>query len=313
MSFYLKSCLHFVSFGGWHIYVLFLYKNVMHQLTVVFKRKRKHCPCISNCLLIWGMHHTVITWIQDKNKLKVHSLQNLYYNFSSVFFFLLSTLNRDFCTTKKMHLWKCDCVCADVDFCWLFLTLLYFVSEINLQSPKCRPCDLPSGKGLQFFCLAPKSKCPSLLPLGLSHSMERLRVEEGRVKQPGKVSWLVLVIPGHPTSPGKNKWRMTEQNWLLTPSSCCLSGRHPCPWLSDDYIILSLQQLNSLTLLFSFFFFYCFLCFFCFRAVLQKASSRVRACVVSSLTPREYVPSPREGGAQFYLSRCPSFSTWIFW
>lgn len=250
-------------------------------------------------------------------KIKINSKCILYriYIIISVlcFFFLLSTLNRDFCTTKKMHLWKCDCVCADVDFCWLFLTLLYFVSEINLQSPKCRPCDLPSGKGLQFFCLAPKSKCPSLLPLGLSRSMERLRVEEGRVKQPGKVSWLVLVIPGHPTSPGKNKWRMTEQNWLLTPSSCCLSGRHPCPWLSDDYIILSLQQLNSLTLLFSFFFFYCFLCFFCFRAVLQKASSRVRACVVSSLTPREYVPSPREGGAQFYLSRCPSFSTWIFW
>ena len=39
-------------FGDERIYVLFLYRNVMHLLTVVFKRERKHCRSISNCLLI---------------------------------------------------------------------------------------------------------------------------------------------------------------------------------------------------------------------------------------------------------------------
>lgn len=189
MSFYLKSCLHFVSFWGWQIYVLCLYKNVMHLLTVLFKWKRKHCRCISNCLLIWGMHHTVITWIQDKNKFKC-ILYRICIIISVLFFFLFKYFRDFLYYQKKIHLWKCDSACADVEFCRLFLTLLYFVSEIHLESPKCRPCDLPLGKSLEFFCPTPKSKCPSLLPLGFSHSMERLREKKVELNNPGK--WVDL-------------------------------------------------------------------------------------------------------------------------
>lgn len=118
------------------------------------------------------------TWIQDKNIFKVHSSQNSYYNFSSFFFFFLTfkyfkSENRAFLVLpRKIHLWKCDCVCAEVEVGWVFLTLLHAVSEINLQGPKGRPCDLPLGKSHELFCLAPESQCLSLL-LCFSHSIHK--------------------------------------------------------------------------------------------------------------------------------------------
>lgn len=129
MSFYLKSCLHFVSFWGWQIYVLCLYKNVMHLLTVLFKWKRKHCRCISNCLLIWGMHHTVITWIQDKNKFKC-ILYRICIIISVLFFFLFKYF-RDFLYYQKKKY-----ICENVTVSVLMLNFADFFSPYSILSVK---------------------------------------------------------------------------------------------------------------------------------------------------------------------------------
>ena len=58
---------------------------------------------------------------------------------------------------KDIRLCKCDCVCADVKFVEFFSPYSIFVSEINLEDPKCRPYDLPLGKWFELGSLTPES------------------------------------------------------------------------------------------------------------------------------------------------------------
>jgi hypothetical protein len=52
MSFIWNCAYILCHFQGDHIYVLFLYKSVIHLLTVIFTWKRKSHGCVSNYLLI---------------------------------------------------------------------------------------------------------------------------------------------------------------------------------------------------------------------------------------------------------------------
>lgn len=114
------------------IYVLFLYKNVLHLLTVEFKWKRKHGRCISNCVL---SYEVCIILLLREFKVKIHSKYILYriYILISVPFFpfkYFKSKNTELFVLPKKYI--CENVTASV----LMLKFAEFFSPYSVLSVK---------------------------------------------------------------------------------------------------------------------------------------------------------------------------------